>query len=99
MQAFFDCLRAEVSDRNIKVCVMSPGYIKTNLSQNAVCADGSVYGGSLRAQKDMAPEVIKLFPCSNQLSIKFQLLIKTRIPRNKEASCFKSLRLKYLSCL
>ena len=57
MQAFFDCLRAEVSDRNIKVCVVSPGYIKTNLSQNAVCADGSIYGGRLRAQKDMAPRL------------------------------------------
>ena len=38
------------------------------------------------------PEVIKLFSCSTQLSTKFQLLIKTKIPTNKEVSCFKSLR-------
>ena len=38
------------------------------------------------------PEVIKLFPCSTQLSTKFQLLIKTKITANKEVSCFKSLR-------
>ena len=38
------------------------------------------------------PEVIKLFSCSTQLSMKFQLLIKTKIPANKEVSCFKSLR-------
>ena len=30
------------------------------------------------------PEVIKLFSCSTQLSTKFQLLIKTKIPTNKE---------------
>ena len=29
------------------------------------------------------PEVIKLFSCSTQLSTKFQLLMKTKIPTNK----------------
>ena len=38
------------------------------------------------------PEVIKLFSCSTQQSSKFQLLIKTKKPTNKEVSCFKSLR-------
>ena len=38
------------------------------------------------------PEIIKLFSCSTQLSTKFQLLIKTKIPTNKEVSCLKSLR-------
>ena len=38
------------------------------------------------------PEFIKLFSCSTQLSSKFQLLITTKIPTNKEVSCFKSLR-------
>ena len=37
-------------------------------------------------------EVIKLFSFSTELSTKFQLLIKTKILTNKEASCFKSLR-------
>ena len=37
-------------------------------------------------------EVIKLFSCSTQLSTKFQQLIKTKIPTNKDVSCFKSLR-------
>ena len=36
-------------------------------------------------------QVIKLFSCSTQLSTKFQLLIKTKIPTNEEVSCFKSL--------
>ena len=30
------------------------------------------------------PEVIKLFSCSTQLIIKFQLLIKTKIPTNEK---------------
>ena len=34
------------------------------------------------------PEVIKLFSYSNQLSTKFQLLIKTKIQTNKEVPCF-----------
>ena len=34
------------------------------------------------------PDVIKLFPCSSQLSTKFHLLIKTKIPTNKAVSCF-----------
>ena len=38
------------------------------------------------------PEVIKLFSCSSQLSMKFQLLTKTKISTNEVVSCFKSLR-------
>ncbi|KAM9694686.1 dehydrogenase/reductase SDR family member 7B isoform 4-T8 [Trichechus inunguis] len=43
-QAFFDCLRAEVRQHEIEVTVISPGYIRTNLSLNAITADGSRYG-------------------------------------------------------
>ena len=34
------------------------------------------------------PEVIKLFSCSTQLSTNFQLLIKGKMVKNKEFSCF-----------
>ena len=37
------------------------------------------------------PQGYKTFSCSAQLSTKYQLLIKTKIPTNKEVSCFKSL--------
>ncbi|XP_059484774.1 dehydrogenase/reductase SDR family protein 7-like [Neocloeon triangulifer] len=40
MQAFSDSLRAEVSDKGIKVTVVSPGYVKTNISMNALNAQG-----------------------------------------------------------
>uniref|UniRef100_A0A8C8E0U0 Dehydrogenase/reductase SDR family member 7B n=1 Tax=Oryzias sinensis TaxID=183150 RepID=A0A8C8E0U0_9TELE len=43
-QAFFDCLRAEVEQNGISVTVISPGYIQTALSVNAVTGDGSKYG-------------------------------------------------------
>ena len=34
------------------------------------------------------PQVIKLFPCSTKLSMKFQLLIKSKMLNNKDFSCF-----------
>ncbi|XP_004071568.1 dehydrogenase/reductase SDR family member 7B [Oryzias latipes] len=43
-QAFFDCLRAEIEQNGISVTVISPGYIQTDLSINAVTGDGSKYG-------------------------------------------------------
>ncbi|XP_005807057.1 dehydrogenase/reductase SDR family member 7B [Xiphophorus maculatus] len=43
-QAYFDCLRAEMGHLGIPVTVISPGYIRTNLSVNAVTGDGSMYG-------------------------------------------------------
>ena len=38
------------------------------------------------------PKLVNLFSSSTQLSMKFQLLIKTKIPIRDEVSCFKSLR-------
>ena len=48
-QAFYDSLRAEVADRKIDVVLVSPSYIKTNLSKNASTgkSDGSTLGGNL----------------------------------------------------
>ena len=40
----------------------------------------------------LGTEITKLFSCSTQLSMQFQLLIKTKIQTNEEVSCFKSLR-------
>lgn len=44
LQGFMDSLRAEVAKHNVSVSVVSPGYIATQLSINAVTADGSSYG-------------------------------------------------------
>ncbi|KAF0296872.1 Dehydrogenase/reductase SDR family protein 7-like [Amphibalanus amphitrite] len=43
LQAFCDSLRAEVADRGVLVTVVSPSYIRTELSRNAVTATGDAY--------------------------------------------------------
>lgn len=64
-QAYFDCLRAEIERYGIPVTVVSPGYIRTNLSVNAVTGDGSKYGVvdkttmMGRDPVDVAQEVLK----------------------------------------
>ncbi|XP_075993129.1 dehydrogenase/reductase SDR family member 7B isoform X2 [Genypterus blacodes] len=64
-QAYFDCLRAEVERHNIPVTVISPGYIRTSLSVNAVTGDGSKYGvldkttAKGRDPTDVAQDVLK----------------------------------------
>ncbi|GAB1868246.1 Dehydrogenase/reductase SDR family protein 7-like [Camponotus japonicus] len=44
LQAWYDTTRAELWDKNIKITVISPGYIKTSLSLNALTENGQVYG-------------------------------------------------------
>lgn len=44
LQGYFDCLRIELSPRNISVTMVSPGYISTQLSVNALTGDGSQHG-------------------------------------------------------
>lgn len=44
LQAFNDSLRAEVAKHNIDVTVVSPGYIKTQMSMNALTGSGVAYG-------------------------------------------------------
>ena len=44
LHGFFDCLRAEVSSQNIKVTILTPGYIKTNVALNAITKDGTSLG-------------------------------------------------------
>lgn len=43
LQAFCDSLRAEVAGRGVVVTVVSPSYINTELSRNAVTATGDTY--------------------------------------------------------
>ncbi|MEL6718990.1 MAG: SDR family oxidoreductase [Bacteroidota bacterium] len=44
LHGFFDSLRAETVNEQIKVTLICPGYIHTNISQNAVTADGTAQG-------------------------------------------------------
>ncbi len=44
LHGFFDSLRAEVINYNIGVNIICPGYIKTDISINALAADGNKHG-------------------------------------------------------
>lgn len=41
LHGFFDCLRAEVADGGLFVTLICPGYIRTEVSKNALTGDGS----------------------------------------------------------
>ena len=59
LHGFFDSLRAEVWRENVKVILVCPGYIRTNISINALTADGSAQGTMDDATgKGMLPEVL-----------------------------------------
>jgi len=48
---FYDALRAETSGDGIKVTTITPGFINTNISVNALKGDGSEFGS---VDKDIA---------------------------------------------
>lgn len=41
LHGYFDTLRAEVFDNNLKVTILCPGYVQTNVTINALKGDGS----------------------------------------------------------
>lgn len=65
LHGYFDSLRSEVFDKNIQVTLICPGYIKTNISLNAVTASGTAYAKMDEGQEnglsaaDCAKEIIK----------------------------------------
>jgi short-subunit dehydrogenase len=57
LHGFFDCLRAEVAAFNIKVTLLTPGYIRTNISLNALTKDGTKLGTpTANIEKGLAPD-------------------------------------------
>jgi dehydrogenase/reductase SDR family member 7B len=44
LHGFFDSLRAELIHDNIKIMLVCPGFIRTNISKNALVADGKKQG-------------------------------------------------------
>ena len=45
IQAFGDSLRSEMKQHNINVTVISPGYVKTAVSLNALTGSGEAHAG------------------------------------------------------
>lgn len=57
LHGFFDSLRAEEWRHGIRVTLACPGFVRTNVSINALTADGSAQGSMDRAQeRGYAPE-------------------------------------------
>jgi dehydrogenase/reductase SDR family member 7B len=44
LQGFFETLRAELHDKHVKVTIICPGRIKTNISINSLRGDGKIHG-------------------------------------------------------
>lgn len=44
LHGYFDCLRTEVAHAGLRVTVLTPGYIRTNISLHAVTKDGTALG-------------------------------------------------------
>jgi dehydrogenase/reductase SDR family member 7B len=59
LHGFFDTLRAEVFKDDLKVLMVCPGFIKTNISVNALTADGAKQGTMDDATgKGLPPSVV-----------------------------------------
>lgn len=52
LHGFYDALRAEHHDDNIKVSIILPGYIKTNISYNALTGDGTAQNSMDKGQEN-----------------------------------------------
>ena len=55
LHGFFEALRAELSDTGIKITMICPGFIKTDISKHSLTADGSLQGTMDDAQKNGMP--------------------------------------------
>lgn len=59
LHGFFDALRAENADMNLNVLLVLPGFIKTNVSINALVGSGVAQGKMDEAQsKGLAPSLV-----------------------------------------
>lgn len=69
LHGFFDSIRAEHHEDNIKVTIICPGYIKTDISKNAFNAKGEAHNKmDLNQEKGMLPSVLadKVFKAVKQ---------------------------------
>ncbi|WP_443944781.1 SDR family oxidoreductase [Pedobacter sp. AW1-32] len=55
LHGYFDSLRAEIYDQNIDITIVCPGFIKTNVSINALTAKGTQQGTMDNAQANGMP--------------------------------------------
>jgi len=59
LHGFFESLRTEILDDHIRVTMVCPGYVQTNLSRHALTGDGGAHGVLDPTQaKGMRPEAL-----------------------------------------
>uniref|UniRef100_A0A1S4KV68 Dehydrogenase, putative n=1 Tax=Ixodes scapularis TaxID=6945 RepID=A0A1S4KV68_IXOSC len=81
-QAFFDTLLSEVAHKDIHVCVVSPGYIRTNLSVNALTGSGSTYGVmDETTATGMAPEEVADAVLEAVVNRRTDVVVSAMLPR------------------
>ena len=63
LHGFFDSLRAEVAKDGIAITIVCPGYIRTNVSRNALTGNGAAFGKMDEThERAMRPE-----ECANRI--------------------------------
>jgi len=61
LHGFFESLRAEITKDNIKITMVVPGFVRTNITVNALNGDGSKYGKMMLVQdKGLEPSHVAL---------------------------------------
>ena len=55
LHGYFDSLRAELSKDGIRITIVCPGYIRTDVSRNALTGDGSAFGQMDSTHKNATP--------------------------------------------
>ena len=65
LYGYFESLRQELSETNLHIMLISPGFIKTNVTRSSLTHDGEVYGKDSTAQengmdpKELANKIVR----------------------------------------
>ena len=65
LHGYFDSLRTEVYDKNIDITIICPGFIKTNVTYNALTANGS----TLNIMGDAHEKAMTATECAKQIVV------------------------------
>lgn len=63
LHGYFDSLRTEVFDKNINITIICPGFIKTNVTYNALTGDGK----PLNIMGDAHEKAMSAVKCASQM--------------------------------
>lgn len=55
LHGFFDSIRGELKNKNVKITIVIPGFVNTDINHNALKGDGTQYGRNLKVQENGYP--------------------------------------------